>query len=160
MKVVKVFVASSSELKTERNEIVDLFCDMNKTLREKEIKLHPEVWEFADSSMHSCRKEDEYLEMLKNCELCFVLFWQKLGEYTVEEVNFAFAERHAGRLPQNIKLLFKEPTFNISPEMKAIKEIIQKLSVYDSFIEFFSDVECLRNKVERVVVDHLNMHLI
>ena len=122
MKIVKVFIASSAELKQERMELVDLLQDLNDEVEDQTIRFKPVLWEYMDSSMGKMRKEDEYLEKLRLCEICLVLFWRTLGEYTVEELDYAVAEMQAGRLPQRVYVLFKEPYDGISDELVKFKE--------------------------------------
>lgn len=116
-----IFIASSSELKRERMELVDLMQDMNNEQNENGIKLKPVIWETMDSSMRAGRKEDEYLEKLKECQTCIVLFWRTLGEYTLEELDVAIEEKSAGRLPKHVKVLFKEPCEGITEELSEFK---------------------------------------
>lgn len=121
-----VFIASSSELKHERLELVDLLMDMNHELKEQGFKWKSELWEFMDSSMQEGRKEDEYLEKLRACEVCIVMFWRTLGEYTVEELDVAVAEMQAGRLPRQVYVLFREPDDGISQELLTFRQEFTK----------------------------------
>ena len=95
--VKNVFIASSAELKTERLELVDLLMDLNDEWVKRGVKFKPVLWEYMDSSMQDGRKEDEYLAKLRTCEICIVMFWRMLGEYTVEELDVAVAEMIVGR---------------------------------------------------------------
>jgi len=122
MRQINIFIASSSELKRERMELVDLIQDLNVVYRKEDIKLKPVLWEYMDSSMRAERKEDEYLVRLRESEICIVLFWQILGEYTEEELDVAFAEKQAGRWPKTVHVLFKEPAEALTPELVPFKE--------------------------------------
>lgn len=117
MKTIKLFIASSAELTRERMELVDLMQDMNDDLEGRNIKLKPVLWEYMDSSMRAERKEDEYLAKLRESEICIVLFWQILGEYSVEELDVAVEEMRAGRCPNEVHVLLKEPAENASVEL-------------------------------------------
>ena len=118
---MKIFVASSAELRDERMELVDLMLDLNDELEGQATKLKPVLWEFMDSSMGTKRKEDEYLEKLRECEICLVLFWKTLGNYTVEELDEAVAEMNAGKLPKKVVALFKEPADGIKSDLDDFK---------------------------------------
>ena len=142
----KIFIASSSELKTERMELVDLMQDMNDELEGRDIKLKPVLWEYMDSSMRAGRKEDEYLVKLRECEICIVLFWRTSGEYTVEELDVAVAEMQAGRLPKKVFILFKELADDISEELASFKkDIIENKSLYPIS---YNSLQLLRKHVE------------
>ena len=122
MKYKRVFIASSAEMKQERMELVDLLHDLNDEVDNQGLKFKPVLWEYLDSSMGINRKEDEYLEKLRECKICLVLFWRTLGEYTVEELDVAMAEMQAGRLPKQIYVLYKEPCDGISNELMEFKK--------------------------------------
>lgn len=122
----KLFIASSSELRCERMEIVDLIQDLNDEMRIQHAKCIPVLWEYIDSSMGVKRKEDEYLDKLRECEICIVMFWRTLGEYTLEELDVAVKEMRAGRLPKQVYVLFKEPANSISKELMSFKDSFSK----------------------------------
>lgn len=149
MKTIKLFIASSAELKPERMELVDLMQDINDNLEGRNIKLKPVLWEYMDSSMRAERKEDEYLVKLRECEICIVLFWQILGEYTVEELDVAVEEMRSGRYPKEVHVFFKEPAPNASGELISFKEIFY--NNYQLHPETFNDISSLRKQIEGIL---------
>ena len=146
-----IFIASSSELKRERMELVDLMQDLNRAVfRAQDIKLKPVLWEYMDSSMRAERKEDEYLVRLKECETCIVLFWRILGEYTEEELEVSVAEQMAGRMPKQVYLLFKEPCEGLSDGLAAMKA--QLASRYPSVpVYTFTSIPELREQITQLL---------
>lgn len=126
MKTIKIFIASSAEFKQERNELADMIADISIELEDRNFKLKSELWEYMDSSMGEKRKEDEYLDKLRECEVCIVMFWRTLGEYTLEELDVAVKEMRAGRLPKQVYVLFKEPANSISKELMSFKYSFSK----------------------------------
>lgn len=138
---MKVFVASSAELKKERMELVDLMLDLNDELESRGMRFRSALWEFLGSEMGVKHKEEEYLEELRTCGTCLVLFWKTLGNYTVVELDEAVAEMNAGRQPKQVVALFKEPADDLSPELAAFK---------DSFSQRYPTVPAMefRNKQE------------
>lgn len=154
MKTMKVFIASSSELKQERMELVDLIQDMNDELETKNIKIKPVLWEYMDSSMRAERKESEYLEKLHECEICIVLFWQILGEYTVEELDDAIQEMRAERCPKEVYVYFKEPAENASKELVSFKENFY--GKYQVNPNTFNNAESIREQVEDLLQKYNN----
>lgn len=146
----KIFIASSAELKRERMELVDLMQDLNDDFEKHGIKLKPVLWEYLDSSIGEKRKEDEYLEKLRECKICFVLFWRTLGEYTEEELNEAVAEMHAGRFPKQVYVFMKEPAEGISKELILFKQAFRQ-NYSDISVYTFEDVETLRDVVSAII---------
>ena len=149
MKRINIFIASSAELKRERMELVDLMQDLNDDLEGRNIKLKPVLWEYLDSSMRAERKEDEYLVKLRECEICIVLFWQILGEYTVEELDVAIKEMRLGGCPKEVHVLFKAPAPNASDELISFKENFY--NKYQLDLETFNDIISLRKQVEGIL---------
>ena len=154
MNIIKLFIASSSELKRERMELVDLMQDMNDELEEQDIKLKPVLWEYMDSSMRAERKEDEYLVKLRECEICIVLFWQILGEYTVEELDVAIKEMQSGRYPKEVHVFFKEPAENASEELTLFKKDFY--NKYKLHSNTFYNAGSLRERVEDIFQKYIN----
>ena len=149
MKTICSFIASSAELKRERMELVDLMQDMNNNLEEQNIKLKPVLWEYMDSSMRAERKEDEYLIKLRESEICIVLFWQILGEYTVEELDVAIGEMQAGKCPKEVHVLFKEPAENASKELISFKKNFY--NKYQIFPKSFNNTDSLRKQIKDIL---------
>ena len=149
MKNATVFIASSSELKKARIELVDLLQDLKYKVGGEEITFKPVLWEFMDSSMGKTRKEDEYLEALRRCDICLVLFWHTLGEYTVEELNIAVSERALGKKPKHIFVFFKEPAGEVSSELKDFKQNFTL--IYPDIPKYiFADEKTLRDTVASI----------
>ena len=68
MKTIKIFLASSEELRPERLEMTDLINQLNKLLKCRKLEINLEKWEYLDSAMSTTRKQDDYNEVLKTCE--------------------------------------------------------------------------------------------
>ncbi len=85
MKVYKVFIASSGELKPEREELESLLTSLNKSYNQLDIYIEPVVWEKLLLDIGNGRKQDYFNKKLKECDIVLFMFWKKLGEYTKEE---------------------------------------------------------------------------
>lgn len=127
-------------------ELIDLLLDLNNGLIEQDIKFKPVLWEFMDSSMQEGRKEDEYISRLKECEICIVLFWRTLGQYTVEELDVAVLEMQSGRTPKKVLILYKETADVVSPDLLLFRE--EYSNKYPDIPHLvFSDSKSLRDQV-------------
>lgn len=119
MKTIKIFLASSEELNNERLEITDFVTRLNQTFQGRGIELELKRWEYLDSSMGNERKQDEYNRVLRDCDICLVLFWRKLGSYTIEELDVAYQCHKQKVKPEKIYVFFKNPDANdVSSELK------------------------------------------
>ena len=141
MKIIKVFIASSEELHLERLEFTDMIQQLNKALRPRGIEIEPVKWEYLDSSMSTDRKQTEYNNALKECELCLVMYWNRLGEYTIEELTTAWECHKAGNNPKKLYVYFKEPSEG-SQELLDFKASFT--TRYGHFYCKFENVDTLR----------------
>lgn len=109
MKTIKIFLASSEELKEERDQMTVLVSRLNYTFKGRGIELEVMPWEFLDASMSNQRKQDEYNKVLKACDICMVMFWRKFGSYTGEELDVAYQSNKDKVKPEKIYVFFKNP---------------------------------------------------
>ena len=152
MEAKKIFIASSSEMRTERLEIVDLLMDLNDKYEDAGIRFEPVIWEYMDSSMRETRKEDDYLKEMVKCQICIVMFWRTLGEYTVEEFEVALKEMQANKNIKAVYLLFKEPDDKIVLELSQFKEICK--TTYQDITYYFDSASKLRRHVAELLLLH------
>lgn len=145
-----VFIASSAELKHERLELVDLLMDLTDA---RGVRFKSVLWEYMDSSMQEGRKEDEYLLRLKECDICFAMFWRTLGEYTVEEIDVAATEMQAGRCPKHVFVLFKKSD-DISQELLEFKNNFSHNYPKIPY-SIFSNISSLRTEVTHLLTNNL-----
>lgn len=121
MRTIRVFIASSEELKQERLEIADVINNLNQALSPRDIEIRPVKWEYLDASMGIKHKQEEYNDALRKCDICIVLYWTKFGDYTETELNTAYQELCAGRNPKKLYVYFKDSD-SISPQLKEFKD--------------------------------------
>ena len=88
--IVRIFVASSSELKNERQQLEIFVGRENKELHKKGLFLKLEMWEDFLDKVSQTRLQDEYNEAIHNCDIFIMLFFTKVGKYTAEEFENAF----------------------------------------------------------------------
>jgi hypothetical protein len=89
---IRIFLASSSELRGDRDKFELYFRQQNDQLLEKGIYLKIVRWENFLDAMSEIRLQDEYNEAIHNCEVFVSLFFTKTGKFTEEE--FDVAHRH------------------------------------------------------------------
>ena len=141
MKTIKVFIASSEELRLERLEFTDMLQHLNRILKPRGVEIEPVKWEYLDASMGPLHKQEEYNQELKTCELCLVLYWTRFGDYTKSEFDTAYSELCAGRNPQKLYVYFKDAD-EITPELRAFKESFD--TQYGHFFCRFENVDTLK----------------
>lgn len=95
----RIFLASSAELRTDRDAFRLFVGDLNKRWHERGIFLDVPVWEDFDDAMSPTRKQDDYNAALRECDLFVMLYWTKVGKYTREEFEAAQAQFKATGRP-------------------------------------------------------------
>ena len=141
MKTIKVFIASSEELRLERLEFTDMIQQLNRILKPRGVEIDPVKWEYLDASMGPLHKQEEYNRELKRCEICLVLYWTRFGDYTKSELDTAYSELCAGRNPQKLYVYFKDAN-DITPELKTFKESFS--TKYGHFFCRFENVDTMK----------------
>jgi len=154
MKTIKIFIASSNELRMERLEFTDMIQQLNRSLKRCGIELEPVKWEYLDCSMNAERKQAEYNQALQECELCLVLYWTRFGEYTEEELTTAWEGLKSGANPRKLYVYFKEPG-EMSRELQEFKE--QFATRYGHFYCKFENVDTLKVNFLLQVLSYLDL---
>ncbi len=92
MKTIKVFLASSAELKQDREQFELFIGRKNKQWVSQGLFLHLVIWEDFLDAMSQTRMQDEYNKAIRECDLFVMLFFTKVGKYTEEEFETAFGQ--------------------------------------------------------------------
>ena len=100
MKEIKVFLASSEELKYDRLAFSDLIRKLDNIYEKRGIRIRLFQWEDFDAAYNDKRKQDEYNEYVKQSDLFLALFRTKAGKFTVEEFELARDEHREKGLPK------------------------------------------------------------
>jgi tetratricopeptide (TPR) repeat protein len=89
-KTIKIALASSSELKSDREQFEIFIARKNKILAKQGINLELVIWEdFIDAMSHT-RLQDEYNKAMQEAHIFVMLFFTKVGKYTLEEFGKVF----------------------------------------------------------------------
>ena len=147
MKEIKVFLASSEELKYDRLAFSDLIRKLDNIYEKRGIRIRLFQWEDFDAAYNDKRKQDEYNEYIKQSDLFLALFRTKAGKFTVEEFELARNEHREKGLPK--PHVYCRDLEQGETEDATLSEFKQKL--FDEMGHFFA-----RYKNE----DGLNLHFV
>ncbi|MBT3338270.1 MAG: hypothetical protein HN855_03935 [Anaerolineae bacterium] len=152
MKKVKIFLASSAELKEERQLFEIEIYRKCKAWFEKGIFLHLEIWEDMSAKMSaSGRSQSDYNEVIKECDILILLAYTKVGIYTAEEFEVAHGQFRKTEKPF-IFTYFKDAAINtgsITPEFMSLLNFKQKLSDLGHFYSTYTDFHHLWNQFNK-----------
>jgi hypothetical protein len=88
-RTVQIFLASSSELKTERDAFDFYLRQQNDRLRDSGLYLQVRRWENFLDAMSETRLQDDYNKAVRSCDIFVSLFKTKAGKFTEEEFDVA-----------------------------------------------------------------------
>jgi hypothetical protein len=88
-KIIKIFLASSSELSKDRKAFKIEISRKNNILIKKGIYLELIIWEDFLETISVTRLQDEYNKAIKECHIFILLFHTKVGMYSAEEFGVA-----------------------------------------------------------------------
>jgi hypothetical protein len=92
MDTKKIFLASSSELKEDRQEFESLVLRQNNAWVHQGAYLELVIWEDFFDAMSQTRLQDEYDKAVRESDIFVMLFSTKVGKYTEEEFATAFGQ--------------------------------------------------------------------
>lgn len=141
MKTIKFFLASSKELKLERETMASLANSLNTIFEKQGIHVIVVEWENLDNSMGTLNKQEEYNKKLRTCDICVTLYWKKLGKYTKIELDTAYQQLKEGKNPQKLYVYFKECD-EPSIELQLFRDSFPQK--YGHFPTHFSNLDTLK----------------
>ena len=144
-KIIKIFLASSSELKDERKQFEIFINRKNKEYIRMSIFLELVMWEDFLDAMSPTRLQDEYNKAIANCDVFVSLFHTKVGQYTEEEFLKALATFQTNKRPL-IYTYFKDSPIlpSQAKQMQSIFDFQDKLSKLGHFYKLYKNIDELK----------------
>ncbi len=99
MKTIKIFLASSNELKHEREQFKLQIASKNTIWKNTNFSLQLDIWEDLSNRISQTRSQDEYNTKIKEADVFVLLAYSKVGMYTEEEFVTAFGTFKATNKP-------------------------------------------------------------
>jgi formylglycine-generating enzyme required for sulfatase activity len=151
-RTIKIFLASSAELKDDRKQFEQLIGRKNKTLNEKGRFLKLEIWEDFIDAMSKTRLQDEYNKAVRECDIFVMLFATKVGRYTREEFETAFGQFQESGKPW-VYTYFKTAPVRLSdipPEdIQSLWDFQRRLKELGHFQTTYENSDDLENQFNR-----------
>jgi hypothetical protein len=148
MKTIKIFLASSSELKEDRDQIELFIGRENARLHTKGIYLEIVRWENFLDAISSTRLQDEYNNAIAECDIVLCLFFTKVGKYTAEEFDTAYQIFKDKGKPK-IWTYFKDAEINtssITDEINTLLAFKKKIGELGHFYSAYRNIDNLQNQ--------------
>jgi hypothetical protein len=146
---IHIFLASSSELREDRDDFDLYFRQQNDQLRKKGIYLEIIRWENFLDAMSETRLQDEYNEAIRNCDIFASLFFTKTGKFTEEEFEVAHRQfKNTGK--PLIYTFFKNAEIKMGSarekDLKSLWAFQKKLDKHGHFRTGYDNIEGLKLK--------------
>jgi hypothetical protein len=147
MKKIKIFLASSNELKPERESFEIEIYRKCKAWFDKSIFLHLDIWEDMTARLSATGSQSEYDKFVKDADLFVFLAYTKVGMYTGEEFENAFGQFNSTKKPF-IYTYFKNTPDNVAVD-DSLGAFKKKLSELKHFYSNFNDLNDLWNQFNK-----------
>jgi len=144
MKRIKIFLASSVELKSEREQFEIEIYRKCKTWFEQNVFLHLEIWEDLSAFFSKTRSQDEYNAAIKECDIFVLLVYTKLGNYSKEEFETA-----VGAFKQNKKPFILTYFKNCDKPTQSVTDFKNQLQNLEHFYCPYTDFNDLWKQFDR-----------
>ena len=154
MKTIRIFLASSAELKSDREQFEIFINRKNKEYIKKEIFLELVLWKNFLDAMSATRLQDEYNKVIAECDIFISLFHTKVGKYTEEEFSKAFATFKENNKPF-IYTYFKDTPINtskITSEILSLLNFKEKLKELGHFQTDYADISDLKYQFDQQLI--------
>lgn len=148
MKTVRIFIASSSELKEDRDQFRNYISQQNDLLHKKGLYLELVQWEYFLDAISDSRLQSEYNEAIRSCDIVLCLFFTKVGKYTEEEFDTAYEVFKEKGKPR-IWTYFKNAqisTGTITDEINSLLAFKKKIGNLGHFYTEYTNIDNLINK--------------
>jgi hypothetical protein len=146
---VRIFFASSVELKADRDEFELYLRQQNDRFLAEGFYLKIVRWENFLDAMSDTRLQDDYKKAIKACDIFVSLFMTKTGKYTEEEFDVAHAQFKATGKPL-IYTFFREAQVSTTSgnreDLKSLWAFQDKLKELGHFFTKYGDVEHLKRQ--------------
>jgi hypothetical protein len=146
MRIIKIFLASSEELKEDRRAFEIMAARLNAQWRARDITFEVTLWENFIDAMSKDGLQKEYNKAVHDCDIFVMLFFTKVGPYTLEEFETAFKDLEAGKGPK-VYTYFRNDfilTGDVGEEVKSLldfKARLQKLKHYPTYYRNTEDLQ-------------------
>jgi hypothetical protein len=146
---IRLFLASSSELESDRDAFDLYFRQRNDQLLGKGFYLEIVRWENFLDAMSDTRLQDEYNKAIRGCDIFVSLFFTKTGKFTEEEFDIAHRRFKSSGKPL-IYTFFKNADIKTGSapkeDLKSLWAFQDKLKELGHFHTVYDGIEHLKRQ--------------
>ena len=150
-RTLRIFLASSKELRADRDALALSLAEHDKRLRAAGLSVELVRWETQSVAMSKTRSQDEYNAQVRKSDLFVSLFFTRAGQFTEEEFDVAVdAFRSTGK--PRVYSFFKNAAVNIGDlgdEFESLLNFRKKLKALGHFSASYNNTEDLLLQFQR-----------
>ncbi len=141
VQTIRIFLASSSELRKDRDDFELYFRQLNDELRDEGLYLKIHRWENFLDAMSTTRLQDEYNNSITSCDIFVSLFFTKAGRYTEEEFDTAHRQFKKTGRPFIYTFFKNAPVLmaDIGDDVLSLLEFKKKLDNLGHFYKYYNN---------------------
>ena len=146
MNTYKIFLASSAELKEDRDQFELEVSRKSNDWAAKGVMLMVVRWEDFLDALAATRLQDKYNEEISHCAIFVMLFWTKVGPYTEEEFDRAVSTFKATSKPFAYTYFKDTPVSSAGDDESMLSLLLfkKKLKALGHFHTTYKNVEGLQ----------------
>jgi hypothetical protein len=146
-RTIRIFLASSAELREDRDAFDLYFRQQNDQLRRDGLYLEIVRWENFLDAMSETRLQDEYNQAICKCDIFVSLFFTKTGKFTEEEFDVAHRRFKSSGKPL-IYTFFKNADIKMGSarkdDLQSLWAFQEKLAKLGHFHTTYDSIEHLK----------------
>ena len=153
IRILNLFLASSNELIGEREKIEQALSRKNKLLRKQGFLIELLIWEDGKHIGKSLRSQDNYNLEIKQCDLFAMMFYSKVGKYSLEEFELANSLFENKEMPR-ICVFQKDidlPKNLGKADADSRYDFLERLKKIEHFAILFQNTDKLINELEDAI---------
>jgi hypothetical protein len=146
MQIKKIFLASSEELKEDRRAFELMLGRLNRQWRARDFSFDLVVWENFVDAMSPEGLQKEYDKAVADCDIFVMMFFTKVGRYTLQEFTTAFEGMKDDSRPR-IYTYFRNDfilTGDIDENIKSLLDFKAKLKELKHYFTTYRNTEDLQ----------------
>lgn len=159
MRKVTLFLASSSELKADREQFEIFIYRRCKAWFDRGIFLHLEIWEDFLDAMVAEGLQQAYNTVIQHCDIFVLLAYNKVGPYTAEEFGKAFGQFSETQKPFIFTYFKTPPTTTNRADLQSLWAFEDQLKALKHYKTEYHTIEGLRehfgNQLEKLMATDL-----
>ena len=151
MQVKKIFLASSQELSDDRRAFELMIGRLNQQWRQRGYLFDLVVWENFLDAMSKDGLQKEYNKAVASCDIFVMMFFTKVGRYTLEEFEQATAQLADGSGPR-VYTYFRNDfilTGDIDDSIKSLLDFKARLRELNHYLTAYRNTEDLQWQFSR-----------